>query len=601
MQKPISRFYAVDLGLRLAVPSVVPVLWLVLAWLLAGVTLRGEVVLADYTAANPLKIMPSGDSITDDCSINGAWRLYLEPLLETNGYAFTNLGRWISSPTGTFTKTHHEGICGAVIAFPGMFSAHGYPTISNYAQLTLMDALTNATPDLFLIDLGVNDIGYGRNPYDVATNDLATLLDLIFAKVPSANIIVGKPTTISQSTAYETFATNMPIFCSTLQLLVNARRAQGQNVFTADLFSAVNGSTMLQSDGTHPNAAGFNAMANEWMFRIAALTVRTDRVVTPFIAASSTWKYSDQGLNLGTNWAQPQYDDSAWSQGLGRLGYNTPGVITTVSYGPTATNKYMTTYFRRTFVAPTGVHYTNLALRLNRACGAVVWLNGSELCRMNMPSGPLTYQSGASSALAGDPLYTYYPTNIAIPSLPDGTNCVAVEVHLVSPPFRYLSFDMELFGMGEFSPRLTASLQGSDFSVRWPATNHAGFILTSGTNLSRPDTWLPLGGPYLLSNGVFQYSEPVLLSQPANFYALSYAGLPVTGPNLGWVMNSNALGFSWATGYAGFNLETSTGLSPVGFWQTVNGPYWLSNGLFGILVPRPTGPQQFFRLRKPVP
>jgi len=52
--------------------------------------------------------------------------------------------------------------------------------------------LTNVTPDLFLIDMGVNDIGRGRNPYFVATNDMAALLDMIFAKVPAANIIIGQ-------------------------------------------------------------------------------------------------------------------------------------------------------------------------------------------------------------------------------------------------------------------------------------------------------------------------------------------------------------------------------------------------------------------------
>src|ERR1041384_2783029 len=90
-------------------------------WMLTGTAARGELRLSNYTASNPLKIMPVGDSITDDCAINGAWRLYLQPLLQTNGYAFTNLGRWLSSSSPTFTKTRHEGICGAVIAFPGMF------------------------------------------------------------------------------------------------------------------------------------------------------------------------------------------------------------------------------------------------------------------------------------------------------------------------------------------------------------------------------------------------------------------------------------------------------------------------------------------------
>ena len=276
---------------RLRRPRFRPYLWLGLVCALAGTALRADLVLTNYTASRPLKVMASGDSITDDSSINGAWRSYLQPLLQTNGYTFTNLGRWISTSTPTFTLTRHEGMDGAVIAYPGLSPAHGYPASSNYARLSLADALTNVTPDLFLIDLGVNDMGRGRNPYFVATNDMAALLDMIFAKAPAANIIIGKPTSITYASilSYLTYGTNMPIFCAALQSLVNARRAQGQKVFVADLFSAVNSPSMMKSDGTHPNATGLSAMANEWLFRIAAITVRTDRVVTPFIAGGSNW------------------------------------------------------------------------------------------------------------------------------------------------------------------------------------------------------------------------------------------------------------------------------------------------------------------------
>ncbi len=330
---------------RIGRPRFRPYLWLGLVWALAGLALRAELVLTNYTASRPLKVMASGDSITDDSSINGAWRSYLQPLLQTNGYTFTNLGRWISTTTPTFNLTRHEGMDGAVIAYPGVSPAHGYPASSNYTLLSLKQALTNFTPDLFLIDMGVNDMGRGRNPYFVATNDMAALLDMIFAKNPAANIIVGKPTSITYASilSYFTYGTNMPIFCSALQSLVNARRAQGQNVFIADLFSAVNNPNMMKGDGTHPNTFGLSAMAKEWLFRIAAITVRTDRVVTPFIVGGSNWKYSDQGLDLGTNWAQPQFDDSAWAEGPARLGYNTPGVVTTVGFGPNSTNKYITT------------------------------------------------------------------------------------------------------------------------------------------------------------------------------------------------------------------------------------------------------------------
>jgi len=383
--------------------------------------------------------------------------------------------------------------------------------------------------------------------------------------------------------------------------MANARRAQGQNVFVAHLFSAVTSPSMMKSDGTHPNTTGLGAMANEWLFRIDAITLRTDRVVTPFIAGGSTWKYFDQGLDLGTNWTRAQYDDSAWAAGPARLGYNLAGITTTVSFGTNSANKYITTYFRHAFVVPAGVLYTNLNLRLNRVDGAIVWLNGREIFRANLPSGPVSFLTHASTVMAADLMHTYFPTNLPIASLPLGTNVLAVEVHKCVPSLTSLSFDLELFGSGQFAPRLVASRDGVDFTVRWPATNNAGFILLSGTNLSGSAAWSPLGGPYLLSGGFYEYHEPLIQSRAANFYRLQYVGVPATGPMLGCVLGSNAFGLSWVSNFAGFNLETCTGLPPASTWQTVAGPYPLNNGCFGLSVPRTTGSQQFFRLRKPLP
>jgi len=500
-----------------------------LIWLLAGalfiVSTHAELVLTNYTAVNPLKILCSGDSITDDSVTNGAWRAYLEPLLVTNGYAFTNLGRWASTPTATFTQVHHEGMDGAVIGAPGLSGpTHGYPLASNYALLTLADALTNAAPDLVLIDLGVNDMGRGRDPHFVATNDLSALLNLIFAKLPSAHIIISKPTTITYSTIltppYETYYTNMYSFGDAVQALAAARRAQGQNVFVANLFSAITNRNMLNSDGTHPNAVGLAAIAKEMMFRIAAITARPDSVTTPFIYGGSVWKYSDQGLNLGTNWSQPGFDDSAWSQGAGRLGYGTFGQTTTVGYGPSSTNKYITTYFRRTFIATNNVAYTNLSVRMNALEGAVVWLNGRELYRINMPAGTVTYQTETTlpgSALPDIPNF-YLSTNVAITSLPVGTNVIAVEIHKHTPATATLTFDLELFGNGLPAPTLSFASTPGNMQLAWPS-NYSSFSLQSASNLGSASAWQNIAGPYSLSNNAFEVSIPINPA-PAQFFRL---------------------------------------------------------------------------------
>ena len=582
---------------------------LCLSALCAGFQARGDLVLTNFSTTNVLKVMAVGDSITDDCSLNGAWRLYLQPLLETNGYQFTFVGRYSSTASGKFTKVKHEGICGAVIAAPGLMTSpvHNYSGPNTYLQLTLMDALTNVIPDLLLVYIGVNDIGRGRDPYLVATNHLPTLLDSIFAKAPAANVIVTKVTTLRTASIgtplYSTYSTNIPVFNTAVQTMVNARRALGQNVFVADTFSAVDPATGLQGDGLHPNATGLNAIAREFLSRIDAFTLRTNRAVTYLIPGCSDWKYSDQGLNLGTNWALPQYDDSAWSHGPGRLGYGAPGNATTVSYGTNSLNRYLTTYFRRSFVVPSTIHYTNLNFRLNRTDGAAVWLNGREIFRMNLPANqPLSYLDRAATAVANDGVHTYYQTNIAVSFLPAGTNVLAVEIHKYAPTMVNLSFDLELFGMGDYpppAPPLSIIRDGADVRLCWSATNSAGFVLFSGADVLRTSSWLPLGGPYILTGGLYEYREPMLVSGPSTFYRLFYLGLPSARPRLGIRVEADRTALSWGSGFAGFNLETTAALSGPDPWQTLGGPYTLSNGSFQAQTSRAGTSNAFFRLRKP--
>jgi len=91
---------------------------------------------------------------------------------------------------------------------------------------------------------------------------------------------------------------------------------------------------------------------------------------------------------------------------VARLGYGDSVTATTVSFGPQSTNKFVTTYFRRPFVVPRNVVITNLNLRVAQADGAVVWFDGQEIYRTNLPAGPISYTNLALSAL------TYYPRYI---------------------------------------------------------------------------------------------------------------------------------------------------------------------------------------------
>ena len=485
---------------------------------------RGQLVLANFSAANPIKVMAIGDSITDD-NTPGAWRQYLQPLLDANGYPFTFVGRVSSVPSGSFTKTNHEGYSGAVIAPPGVLSyaVHGYAGPDVYLQKIAADALTNATPDLVLLLIGVNDIGRGRDPYQVATNDMPNLLDIIFSNAPNANVILAKVTSLYNASLsglnYAAYASNIPIYNAALQTMVNQRRALGQKVFLADMFSVVQRIVMFTGDNVHPNTTGLQAIAQEWFARIQAITVTTNPVTSTLIHGGDIWKYSDTGQDLGTNWSQPGYDDSGWASGTARLGYGDPTVFTTVSFGTNASNKHITTYFRDSFVVSGNVTFTNLNFRLARVDGAVVWLNGLEAFRTNMPIGPITYTNPASQrAIIYEQPYTFYPTNIAVSNLPAGTNLVAVEVHLYNASRTSLGFDMELIGMGCFSPTLSIASAGTNIFLAWPVANGTGYTLYSSTDLTAPGGWTNAAAAVQTNSG--QYVVTILPDAITRFFRL---------------------------------------------------------------------------------
>lgn len=480
--------------------------------------------LSNFIGTNVIQIMPMGDSITDDCVTNGAWRQPMQPLLDSNGIPFNFVGRENSSflPGQVFTKVHHEGYCGAVIAPPGEATPERtYTEAENYLQYIVPGALTAHTPHLMLILIGANDIGHGRDPVHTASVDMSALLDEIFSNTPAVNVMLAKITSLSNaSLGYAPYATNVPIYNAALQTLVNQRRALGQNVYLADMFSVVDDATMFNSDHLHPNPLGLAAIAQEWYTRVQSILTGSNRLTVSLIHGGDTWSYSDTGADYGTNWSQPGFDDSQWSSGVGRFGYGEAADATLISYGSSSTNENVTTYFRKKIVVPWNQYFTNLNFRLTQSAGAIVYLNGREMYRTNMPAGPIGYTNLATTTLTGDPEYIYYQTNIAA-TLPPGTNVVAVEAHQNSETNAILGFDMELLG-GAFvvpAPALSSKWVSGNLVLSWPVTNGAAFTLYSTPQLTQPN-WQPAPANLQTNNG--QISATVSLGASSEFFQLQY-------------------------------------------------------------------------------
>ncbi len=86
----------------------------------------------------------------------------------------------------------------------------------------------------------------------------------------------------------------------------------------------------------------------------------------PLVPRGAVWRFLDNGSNQGTNWIGLDFNDASWSSGAARLGYGGDGEVTTVAYGPNASAKYITTYFRRPFELADASVFQSLKLRLVR-------------------------------------------------------------------------------------------------------------------------------------------------------------------------------------------------------------------------------------------
>jgi hypothetical protein len=161
------------------------------------------------------------------------------------------------------------------------------------------------------------------------------------------------------------------------------------------------------------------------------------------VKSDDQWRYWDAGTNPAGAWTSSDYDDSKWKLGAAPLGAG-GNPATTIDVGP-ADRRNVTTYFRRTFDVADPSFYKNALLRLMRADGAIVYLNGSEIYRVNLPTRAISAGTTATRQVTGLERDVFFPVKIDPAKLKRGQNVLAAEIHANSPQRAGIRFDLELF------------------------------------------------------------------------------------------------------------------------------------------------------------
>lgn len=159
--------------------------------------------------------------------------------------------------------------------------------------------------------------------------------------------------------------------------------------------------------------------------------IDTEKLV--LVRQGETWRWISGGKPLPLDWDTAGFDDRAWYGRRLELGLQ--GLVGGGS---------PTTYFRRLFDVDDPSFVRSLAMRLERGDGAVVYLNGKEIYRSNLPDGRVESTTFARVPLTDIERKAFFLVPLDRGLLRQGRNVVAAEIHRAERGLPDPAFDLEL-------------------------------------------------------------------------------------------------------------------------------------------------------------
>ncbi|MBN1674196.1 MAG: chitobiase/beta-hexosaminidase C-terminal domain-containing protein [Kiritimatiellae bacterium] len=288
------------------------------------------------------------------------------------------------------------------------------------------------------------------------------------------------------------------------------------------------------------------------------------------VQAGSAWRYrkgTAEASDPPGAWRQLAFDDSSWSAGAAPFGYTSD-----TNEGPFGTTlddmryTYTSLFLRKAFTIESPHAVAEAVLFAEYDDGFIVWVNGEELVRVNVPGGPgsfLPYDATASTAIEPVPWARRLDSD-ALPPLGDGSNVLAVQAFNATLASSDLKFDLDL-AFAEHSA-IPGDHDGDGMQDDW----ETAFLAGTNAPLGEADTDRD-------GDGLSNIEEFIAGTHPTN---------PASRFDVQFALSSNAVTVSFealaatGTGYSGYtryySLETRPALfqgatGSTGAWQTVAG------------------------------
>ncbi|MDJ0356112.1 PKD domain-containing protein [Paenarthrobacter sp. PH39-S1] len=166
-------------------------------------------------------------------------------------------------------------------------------------------------------------------------------------------------------------------------------------------------------------------------------------VDTAVVPARSSWNWRFEREAPPAAWKDNGFDATAWKSGSGPLGFGGSGPGTNIDVTGAAGTRPLTAYFVRQFNVSDPAKVVKLKVSTVANDGVVVYVNGTEVGRRNMPAGPVSINTYASSSVrtsTADAAPVVFDVPVSL--LVRGTNVIAAETHLNYHATADLGFDL---------------------------------------------------------------------------------------------------------------------------------------------------------------
>lgn len=171
---------------------------------------------------------------------------------------------------------------------------------------------------------------------------------------------------------------------------------------------------------------------------------------TKFIQFGDEWKYYDQKDAPEKGWENSNRITSSWKKGRTGLGYGDRAIKTVINYGEDSNDKIITAYFTKSIRITDPFQFILYQISIEKDDGVVLYLNGREIYRKDMPLGEITHTTRASRlVVSGEQEELLHTVFLSPEDLQIGENILSASVHQGRKESEDLIFNLELIGSND--------------------------------------------------------------------------------------------------------------------------------------------------------